>query len=182
MKNTTNAKGFTLIEVMIAIAIFGFLMLYVSQMMRGEIHMLNSVTRQNDIEQNARVTMMHILDEVRLHQATYYNDGSIGSDKGIYYRSPSAGVDTKTCLVYLETADINNLPAGTGIYFDSVKHEVWYRDITQNPTANYRIAEYIESITATPADQYGHLIKINLTAKDPTSTAKFDLVTWVRLY
>ncbi|HVJ48873.1 PilW family protein [Desulfitobacterium sp.] len=183
-KATINSKGFTLIEVMIAIAIFGFLMLYVSQMMRGEIHVLNTVTRQSTVEQNARVTMMHILDEIRLHQATYY-DGSTDFDKGIYFRNPSAGADTKICLFDLNPTvplEPNNLPVGTGIYFDLVKHEVWYRDITQNPNANYRIAEYIDSITITPADQSGHLIKINLNAKDPTSTANFNLVTWVRLY
>lgn len=184
MKSAKNSRGFTLIEVMIAIAIFGFLMLYVSQLMRGEIRMLNASTRQNNIEQSARVTMMHILDEIRLHQATYYVDGTTGVDQGIYYRNPDAaqmGEDEVECLLDLEPKAVDNLPAGTGIYFDSVKHEVWYRDI-QNQNANYRIAEFIDTVTITPADQYGHLIKINLIAKDPTSTAKFDLVTWVRLY
>lgn len=184
-KFTQNtSSGFTLIEVMIAVAIFGFLMLYVSQMMHGEIRLLNTTTRQSLVEQNARVTMMHILDEIRLHRATYY-DGSTDFDKGIYFRDPSTGADTKACIFDLNPntpLDPNTLPMGTGIYFDSAKHEVWYRDTTQTPNANYRIAEYIESITITPADSYGHLIKINLTAKDSASSASFDLVTWARLY
>lgn len=190
-KTLKSSQGFTLIEVMIAIAIFGFLMLYVSQLMRGEIRMLSMVTHQNTVEQNARVTMMHILDEIRLHKATYYDVHEITYDESgtqnivrIYFRNPDSSQpqDAKICLLDLEPVDINNLPVGTGIYYDSVKHEVWYRDITQNPNANYRIAEYIDSITITPADQDGHLIKISLTARDPLSTDSFDLVTWARLY
>lgn len=185
-QDVNKQKGFTLIEVMIAVAIFGFLMLYVSQMMRGEVHLLNTVTHNDAVEQNARTAMMHILDEVRLHQATYYDPREIKKDTGtinrIYHRNPDSTQpqDTKICLLDLDP-DINNLREGTGIYFDSNKHELWYRDV-ENSNANYRIAEYIESITITPADQYGHLIKITLKAKDPKATDSFDLVTWARLY
>lgn len=189
-KERSKDKGFTLIEVMIAIAIFGFLMLYVSQLMRGEIRLLNSATQQSNLEQNARVTMMHILDEIRLHKATYYDayevkDDGTGSPNivRIYYRNPDSSKleDMKICLLDIEP-DMENLKAGTGIYYDSGKHEVWYRDTSQTPPANYRISESIESITITPADQYGHLIKISLKAKSPRSTDSFDLVTWARLY
>ncbi|WP_425807589.1 PilW family protein [Desulfitobacterium sp. Sab5] len=173
-----NQKGFTLIEVMIAVTIFGFLMLYVSQMMRGEIRMLNTTTHQNTVEQNARAAMMHILDEIRLNRAKYYDEST-----GIYYRSPDTGA--VTCLLYLGS-DTNNLPAGTGIYYDQNKDELWYRDTTQNSNPKYRIAEFIKLVKISRAPQAPsdeHLILIKITAGDRDSTSNdFSLVTMARLY
>ncbi|MDA8226976.1 MAG: prepilin-type N-terminal cleavage/methylation domain-containing protein, partial [Desulfitobacterium hafniense] len=63
-------KGFTILEVMIAIAIFAFLMLIISQLMRGEIRLINNVTQKADLEHKARTAIMHVLDEIRLNRYT----------------------------------------------------------------------------------------------------------------
>lgn len=178
-------KGFTLLEVMIAVAIFSFLMIYIAQIMRQEIRTYNTASRQSTLEQNARTAMMHILDEIRLHPATFYSSGDInGKDSGIFYRSrvspndPNLS-DITSCLIDLNPSNIENLPTGTGIYFDRPK--LWFRD-TQNANANYRIADNIDTITMTLDPNDEHLIKIMIVAKDPVINESYPLVTWTRLY
>ena len=180
-----QAKGFTLLEVMIAVAIFSFLMIYIAQIMRLEIRTYNTASRQSTMEQNARTAMMHILDEIRLHPATFYVSGDInGKDSGIYYllrvnpNSPDLS-DITSCLIDLNPLNIDNLPAGTGIYFDRPK--LWFRD-TQNANAKYLIADNIDSITMTLNPNDEHLIKITIVAKDPVLNESYPLVTWARLY
>lgn len=178
-------QGFTLLEVMIAVAIFSFLMIYIAQIMRLEIRTYNTASRQSALEQNGRTAMMHILDEIRLHPATFYFPGDInGKDSGIYYRlrvdpnNPNLS-DITSNLIDLNPSNIENLPVGTGIYFDRPK--LWFRD-TQNANANYLIADNIDSLTMTLDPNNEHLIKITIVAKDPVLNESYPLVTWARLY
>ena len=168
--------GFTLLEVMIAVAIFGFLMLYVSQMMRTQIQTYNQTLQDISLEQKTRTSMMHILNEIQLHRTTYYK---AGDDSGIYYMNPNPpGPDIATCLIDVNPIDIDNLPVGTGIYY--YNKQLLFRDITNNAT--YLIADQIDSVTFTQVSGYLHLIQIEVVAKNPQTSQTYELLTWSRLY
>lgn len=174
-------KGFTLLEVMIAIVIFGFLMAIVSQLMRSEIRMFNTASHQNEIEHKARTAMVHILDEIRLNRYTYYSPGTGSYDAGVYTSEP--GQPTK-CLIdinpnpVVQTGDSSALPAETKIYYDSIAKQLWYRD-TETDTVHL-IADKIDSIAILPVTE--HLLQIYLKAGDDSGDSEHELLTWVRLY
>src|SRR5690554_2149184 len=119
-----NERGFTLLEVMLAVAIFGFLMLMVAQIMNGEIRMLNAASRQNDIEQKARTAMVHILDEIKLNRFTHYSIENENIE--VYIQEPES---ERSCLIFIpkEDIDINSLPNGTKIYYQPNEGKLWYR-------------------------------------------------------
>lgn len=174
-------KGFTLLEVMIAIVIFGFLMTMVSQLMRSEIRMFNTASQQSEIEHKARTAMVHIMDEIRLNRYTYYSPGSGSYDAGVYTSEP--GQPTK-CLIDVNpnpivlTGDISALPAETKIYYDSIAKQLWYRD-TDTDTVHL-IADKIDSLEILPVTE--HLLQIHLKAGDTQGDLDHELLTWVRLY
>jgi prepilin-type N-terminal cleavage/methylation domain-containing protein len=171
-------SGFTLLEVMIALAIFGFLMIYVSQMMRSQIRTYNQTLSEISLEQKARTSMMHLLDEIRLNRSTYYEPGGPGVDNGVYCRKPDATGedDIESCLIDLNPSDINNLPEGTGIYY--YNKQLWFRNPDTYMT--YLIADQIDNVIFTPV--LDHLIKIEVIAKNPQSSQTYELLTWKRLY
>jgi len=171
---TKGSGGFTLLELMIAISIFGFLMLYISQLMRQEIRMYSAATHQNEVQQKARTAMMHILDEVRLHPFTYY---SSGADSGVYFYD-SAG--NMTCLIDVTPTNLSSLPSGTELYYDKLKHSLWFQDNQNNAT--YLVSDEIYSLNITPENADLHFVKIDLVAGDPSTPQTFELLTWVRLY
>ncbi|WP_459997827.1 PilW family protein [Paradesulfitobacterium aromaticivorans] len=177
MKHKHN--GFTLLEVMIAIAIFGFLMLYTSQLMSQEIRLFNSALKENEVQQKARTSMMHVLDEIRLHAFTYYFRSGQASDSGVYYNDTNNN-GAITALVVPSPADPDNLPQGT-IYWDAAGQRLWFK---RDNTEKYLVADQISAFSITevspPANQ--HLIKIEITAGDPGSPESYRLVTWARLY
>lgn len=173
-----RSSGFTLLEVMIAIAIFGFLMLYVSQFMRSEIHVFNSVSRQNDIEQKARVATMHILDEVRLNNFTFFDDGQASREPGIYRYTDQTKTNI-TCLVNLRPSSPQ--PDAKIFYdYNALKNEgeLWY----QKDGFKYLIADEIAQLSITQDPRDIHLVKIDITVGGQDSSNPYELVTWVRLY
>ena len=179
-QDESDQRGFTLLEVMVAVAIFGFLMMYVAQLLGSQIRLFNRALDQNDLEYNARTAMMHILDEIRLHPSTYYFQGQAGGqDEGIYYikKNTPPQADEVLCLLDVRP-DVNNLPPGTGIYLTG--NQLWFRD-GQKANTKYLIADKIASITLEPV--YARLLKIVVTTADNTTDLKtFRLVTWARLY
>lgn len=171
-------EGFTLLELMIAVAIFGFLMLLISQLMRSEIRNFNAGSTQNEIEQKARTAMMQLLDDINRHPYTYYFSATPpATDSGIYYTLPQG---TVTCLIDVSPTNLNSLPAGTELYYDVPQHSLWFRDNTKNTT--YLVSDEIYTLTITPVDADEHLAQIDLVAGDPNTPQTFELLTWVRLY
>lgn len=188
-----GSKGFTLLELMIAISIFGLLMLYISQLMRQEIHLFSTATQQNEVQQKARTSMMHILDEIRLHRYTYYSPGqavapALATDSGVYYYDPDHNPNPLdhlgiiTCLIDVNPENSSNLPAGTELYYDSASHSLWFRDNQHNPNVPYLVSDQIYSLSITPVASDLHFVKIDLVAGDPSTPQTFELLTWVRLY
>lgn len=176
---TLDEGGFTLLEVMMAIVVFGFLMLYISQMMGQEIRLFNSASRQNDLEQEARQGMMHILDQIRLYPQTYYLAGQGGMDSGVYYLP--LGSTTPACLIDINPGNLNNLPAGTGIYLDksdSQDGKLYYKE----SNVQYLIASDIVSLgmKLTPGDP--HLLQIDIVVGGTQGTRPYELLSWARLY
>lgn len=172
-------SGFTLLEVMIAIAIFGFLMLYTSQLMSQEIHLFNSALKENELQQKARTAIMHTLDEIRLHAFTFYFRSGQATESGVYYHDTNNN-GRITALVVQNPRDPDSLPAGT-IYWDAGSQRLWFK---RDNTERYLIADQISMFNiaevSPPANQ--HLIKIEVTAGDPSSPESYRLVTWARLY
>lgn len=165
-----NDGGFTLLEVMVAVGIFGIMMLAISQMMRAEISLFNSENNQNQYEQKARTAMNQILDQVRLNgYVTFVGDG--GYDDGFYAADPAG---TK-CLLNVNP-DPGERFSGNAMYYDPDKAELWF----QEDNKQYLIADdltilEVQGVTA-------HLAMIRVVAGDPASDTSFELITWARLY
>ncbi len=194
-----NSRGYTLIEVMIAVAIFGFLMLYVSQFMNMEIQLFSRVSKQNDLDHNTRSAMMHIIDELRLHPSkTYFSEFSsdeAGNKTQIssrVYSSSSASSTGRICLIYADQAyklvpDPNpsilkpSLPDETPIviYLDN-KHQLWYRDIFKPLNPDQLISDKIQSVSLIPISD--RLIEIDVIAEDKSINYTYKLVSYMRLY
>lgn len=182
-----SEQGFTLLEMAIAISIFGVLMLYISQLMTSQVRLLNAVTRQNELEKNARVAMMNILDEIRLHKATYFDVISDNKVFKVYYDLPNK--DAEHCVIDINpnlSASEQELPRE--IYFDandsSLKLGEW---IESTSTHNeHLIADKIKTITLEGVTAGGvinsHLIKITIVTIDPQTKDEFQLISWSRLY
>ncbi|MDO0822878.1 PilW family protein [Desulfosporosinus nitroreducens] len=182
-------SGFTLLELMIAITIFGFLMLYVSQLMRSEIRLYNNASKQNDLDHNARSAMMHILDEMRLVPNKTYSYGDKprdsttkkGYNSGVYIYSSTS---TNYCLIN-ENPPIDPLtgkpspPDGTVIFFDKQNHKLWYRDGYRN---DHLISDQIKSLILTQDEIRPRLVKIVLIAEDTSINRTYELVSYMRLY
>ncbi|KLU58556.1 hypothetical protein CEB3_c45720 [Peptococcaceae bacterium CEB3] len=174
--------GFTLLELMMAIAVFGFLMIYISQMMGLEIRLFNSASQQNDLEQEARQGMMQILDQIRLYPQTYYLAGQQGWDRGVYYLP--LGSNTPLCLIDINPSDLNNLPGGTGVYLDKSDPgdgKLYYRD-AQNGDATYLIASDVSSLQLALVPGDPHLLEIDLVVRNPRTSQSYELLSWARLY
>lgn len=172
-----GSGGFTLLELMIAISIFGFLMFSITQLMRQEIRMFRAATHQNEVQQKARTAMMHILDEIRLQPYTYYTSGA---DSGVYYYDEGQPGNIK-CLLDVNPTNLSNLPTGTKLYYDTLNHSLWFRDILNNAT--YLISDEIYTVNVTQVDETDrHFVQIDLVAGDPNTPQTFELMTWVRLY
>lgn len=189
-KYGNKSSGFTLLELMIAVTIFGFLMLYVSQLMRTEIKLYNSASKQNDLDNNARSAMMHILDEMRLIPDKSYSYGDTprdditkkGFNSGVYIYSPTSA--TNFCLID-ENPSVDSVtgkpspPDGTVIFFDKQNHKLWYRDGNKN---DQLISDQIQSLVLTPDVTNSRLLKIDLIAEDISINRTYELVSYMRLY
>lgn len=174
-------KGFTLLEIMIAIAILSLIMLMVSQLMRGEVRMFNNASHQDRIEQKARTAMGHLLDEIRLNRYTYYSTGGGGYNWGVYSAEPD---QPSQCLINLKptpavlAGDLSGLPYGTKVFYDYSAKKLWYRDISTNEA--YLIADEIDYLEIKP--ETDHLLQIHLKASDASGEYKQELLTWIRMY
>lgn len=174
-------KGFTILEIMIAIAIFGFLMTMIAQIMRGEIRIFNNASKQNEIEHNARTALVQMMDEIRLNRYLYYSPGTGSYDQGVYIKE--LGQPTK-CLIDINpnptvlSGNISALPEGTKIFYDYNAKQLWYRDTDMNTV--HLIADEINFVNITPVTE--HLVQIHLEAKDDSGDLNHELLTWVRLY
>lgn len=185
-KNSNGPQGFTLIEVMITISIFGLLMLFASQFMRSEIKVFQSVSRQNDVQQKARTAMMHIVDEIRLNKFTFYKYSSY--DQGIYRYENATKAESKdptnsTCLIFINLPPLSEpAPPSAKVIFDYGNSEgegtLWY----SKNGVKYLIADEISqlSIVSDPTD--AHLVKINIIVGGKNGSYPYELLTWVRLY
>ncbi|AET66668.1 prepilin-type N-terminal cleavage/methylation domain-containing protein [Desulfosporosinus orientis DSM 765] len=186
-------NGFTLVEVMIAVSIFGLLLLYVFQIMHMQFGFFQSASKENDLNHNTRAAMMHILDEIRLNPNAekdrfstgnvppvkkYYYPGDAGFDEGVYYvyRDPDdINTEIECCLININPQNTASLPEGPFIYL--VGSELWYRDVNNN---NKLISDQIKSIklsTEPGLEHIDRLLKIEITALDNS-----QLISWIRLY
>lgn len=179
MMNKERAKGFTLLEVMLAIAILGILLMLVSQVMNGEIRMYGAASRQNEIEQKARTAMVRVMDEIKLNRFVFYKAGSGGYDSGVYKDEPD---QAEQCLIDLRpqagvlSGNLNLLPTGTKIYYDYNARKLWYRDANEI----HLIADEIQTFEL--VKETDHLLKIHIKAADLSSGAEQELLTWIRMY
>lgn len=192
-RGVRTAAGFTLLEVMIAIALFAFLLLGISQFMRQETRMIASGLNQNDVSQKARTAMLHVLDAIHLQAYTFYaySDGVIlappvGAASGVYFFDinpnvpGSPGNGALKCLVNVNPVRDGQgrivLAPGTAVYYDDQKKELRYGD---NPDSAYLIADQIQTFTLVP--ETNRFVKIDILAGEPGKSS-FELVSWARLY
>lgn len=163
--------GFTLLEVMIAIGIFGILMLAITMMLRAEIGLFNTENTQNQNEQRARVAISHALDQVRFNGYVYYSPGSEGYDSGFYTREPGK----EKCLLNLNP-NPGSTHSGTEMLYYPDDAELWYK-------ANNNSYLIADSITTLEVDEVTpNLARIRVVAGNPDSDVSFELVIWARMY
>lgn len=178
-----SEQGFTILEMSIAIAIFGLLMLYVSQLMNSQIRLLNNVTRQNELEKQARMGMMHILDEIRMHKATYYE---VASNK-VYYDPPNENIDH--CIIDINpnlSVPDDQLPRG--IYYDANNKSLMLGEWNASASTynKYLMAGMVKSVAFEEVTDNGvtnpNLIKVTIVTEDPQTLDSYQLISWSRLY
>lgn len=172
-----NEQAFTLLEVMIAVSIFGLLLLYASQFMLAEIRTLDSASRQNEVQQKARIVLMQLVDEVRL-DLTFYK--ATADDQSIYRYKDEAAASIKdetdsTCLIYVSVqAEAATPPPEAEIFFDNIGGKLWYiRDGTQ-----YLIADQIAHLSIEGTSSQ---VKIHIIIDGNNGSEPYELLTWVRL-
>ena len=172
-RNTDTLKsksGFTLLEVMIAVSIFGFLMLYVSQFMRLEVRLFDKATREDTLEQSTRFAMLHIMDKIRVTRNPTFVPGP-ANNSGIYNGS--------ICIINLNPEAPAVLPDGTIYYYGN---KLMFKKDSQD----YLMADHIRSITfALEGGSSSRLLKIDISAQNPINTNDpavdgFQLITWIR--
>lgn len=180
IRNKNSTDGFTLIEVMIAILIFGFLLLYASQFMRSEIHVFETASGQNEVDQKARVAMMHILDEIRLNNLTFYK--STSTSQGIYrYAGVAEATATpkneigSICLIFINLQPSSTIQSSSAkVFFDKAKGQLWY----QNKGSKYLIADEISKLSI---EEDSSLAKIDIIVGGNNGSQPYEILTWVRL-
>ncbi len=174
-------KGFTLIEIAIAISIFGILMLSFSQLLRNEIRLYNTVSENTKLEEKARATMMRILDEIRITPYTMYSSDSTGLNGGVYQNPPgskSVLINANPDSAILSALQSNPSGVSPGIYYQPVQGELWYCDGAKI----YLIADQVYRFEIIPASaDQKHFIKISLGLGN-SGGEHYDLITWARLY
>ena len=177
-------RGFTLLEVMIAVSIFGFLMIYVSQFMRLEIRLFDKATQEDTLEQSARFAMLHTVDQIRRTQMPKFELGTDDKDRGIYNGSD--------CIINLNPSDSNLLVLlDENSYYndenDDDKETIFYnmeKLMLKKGTKHYLIADHIRSIEFELEGP--RLLKISILASDEPDDSEllgvngFQLITWLR--
>ena len=169
---------------MMAIAIFGFLMLSISQLMRQEIRLYNAASQKNEINQKARTAMMHVLDQIRLNKYTYYKIVPGGLDGGVYYYPTQTGVAPETPLINEKPSLLTDPSLGKLteiIYYDAVGRKLWYKDCSILNSTPYLVADQIYQFSLQMINDI-HFIQITIVAGDPNTPQHYELVTWARLY
>lgn len=177
-------SGFTLLELVIAISIFGILMLSFSQLLRSEIRLFNTTSEKEEVEYIARNAMMRVLDEIRINKYTIYTPSdSEGKNGGVYWIDPDT--QAKMVLINMDPspgilADLQANPGNVspGIYYDQAQAKLWYCENGQVNLIADRIYDF--SISPSPSDT-NHLVRISVGVGDPNGEF-YDLITWARLY
>lgn len=166
-----SEQAFTLLEVMIAVSIFGLLLLYASQFMRSEINAFESVSRQSEVEQKARIAMMHILDEVRLHKIANYSANSDSQEISYY---PLDAPETPESLIFINLQTTTVPSPSAKVFFDKEQGKLWYRE----NGSEYLIADEISQLSI-EGDPF--LVKIKIKVGENHGSQPFELQTWIRL-
>lgn len=91
-----NKKGFTLIEIMIVLAIFGVLMIAGSDMLINVLQNSAKSVTQNEVRQNANKIMQDITSQLRVSLVTGTNPWTINNN--VYSLDTSTHVLSKNSL------------------------------------------------------------------------------------
>lgn len=184
--------GFTLLEVVIAIVIFGFLLSYITQLMNSQLKFYNTATQKNELEQTVRTATTKVVDQIRFSPKIYYSyyqgqksssSMSSPSNEGVYSQDPNTSVIS--CLINtdpdLGLIDSKSYPKGI-IYLDKTKNP-WELRYKRNAEPSVLLADGITAFELTPVTSSGNnLVKIEIAASNSMNTNSYRLVTWVGLY
>ena len=171
-----NDQGMTLLEVMIAIGIFGIMMLVISQMLRAEIRLFNNEETANRYEQKARVAMNQVLNQIRIYGSVSLRGNGGSYDDGLYSGT--------ACLLNLKPnpgSDPGGAAAEAEMYYLPDKGELWYRQ-PGGARIEFVIADHIKALEIKADGGSSRLVRIRIRAGGADPTEEFDLVTWARLY
>lgn len=151
-----DERGFTLIELTMAIAIFGFILLAMTQVIRQEINNYNKFSRQELLEQDARTAMQVIFDQMWINAYKYFPvappdyPNGLPTDTGIYCIDQ---FDTNKTICLLDIQPSNEMLAGTipdtsyVLAYDSTNKTLTYHD---SQGIDHIIAHDITNLMITP--------------------------------
>ena len=190
-----DERGFTLIELTMAIAIFGFILLAMTQVIHQEVDEYNQFNRQEILEQDARTAMQVIFDQMWIHSFKYfpvdspaYTNG-LSTDTGIYCIDQD-NTTKKICLLDIQPSNdmLNGLITNTSyvLSYDLTNKTLTYHD---SQGFNHVIAADITNLSITKEGSYDadaqgyedyHLVKIIIDTGNSYGQS-FELQSLVRL-
>lgn len=107
-------NGFTLVEIMVVVAIFGVLMIVATDFFVSTLQNTNRSTMQNEVRQNAQKIMQDIISEIR--RADSYTIVDTGPNKGDLISASATGTTT----YHVDTTSWNITKNGVQLNSDSV--------------------------------------------------------------
>jgi prepilin-type N-terminal cleavage/methylation domain-containing protein len=195
-----DERGFTLIELTMAIAIFGFILLAMTQVIHQEVDQYNQFNRQEILEQDARTALQVIFDQMWIHSFKYFpvdqsyydpptQPYALPTDTGIYCIDQN-DTTKKICLLDIQPSNgmLNGLITNTSyvLSYDLTNKTLTYHD---SQGFNHVIAADITNLTITQEGSYDtdaqgyedyHLVKITIDTGNSYGQS-FELQSLVRL-
>lgn len=153
-----NNSGFTLIEVLIYIAVSSVMLVVVISFVRNILMIRNKITINSKVQQNARYVMARMVREIR-----YAEDLSV--------------VDQNTLQLFVQDADRNPL------YFDLQDGVLYMKEGLNDPVAitgnDVKVGEVLFEDRTTPNS--ADIVKITLTITNPDTNLSPDSKASVEL-
>lgn len=158
-----NNKGFTLIELMMVIAILGIVFSVVGSVLNNSIIKYNRESTYYESKINARYAMNRVLNEIRRNYNTTYASGKV-----------SLGATT------LVNSNKNDATGNIYYYYEANKYDTGDGYGELRGAGGVVIAKYIkdfkiESVSA-------KLIKVTVKGQKQNSKRDLTITTYIRLY
>ena len=161
-----NTKGFTLIELMIVIALIGFVLLIMGDILNFNIKRFNQDSSYYKYKVYGRYAMNKVVSEIKKNYNASFDSGKIKASDGVTVLINSNKNEASGDIRYYYEADKYGVGDGYG--------ELRYQD---GSTLAKNIKDFTIESTSSP-----DLVKVTIKAGAESTKKIFELVTYIRLY